>query len=133
MRSAGIGVPPERVLRTRGSEGLPAGALSPEPPAAAARDRLPYRANHGCGHGSGPIVLFQAARGSPSGNFTVYLERPHDAPAHARALDQQQSVAAIEARVKALLRRELEKRPVASAHYYNDEPEVERVVRVVAF
>jgi len=56
MWPARIGVPPERALRTRGSEALPACQLcrcaSPEPPAAAARDRFPYRASYGREHRS---------------------------------------------------------------------------------
>ena len=55
MWPARIGVPPERALRARGSEALPACPLCrcapPEPPAAA-RDRFPYRASHGRGYRS---------------------------------------------------------------------------------
>src|ERR1700740_2874347 len=76
MWPARIGVPPERALRTRGSEALPACQLCllSLPPPQLAID-FPYRASHGRGHRGGPIVFASAARGSPSGNFTVYLDR----------------------------------------------------------
>jgi hypothetical protein len=69
-------VPPERALRTRGSEGLPACQLCllSLPPPQLAIDFLIAPATD-AGIGVGQSYLLQAARGSPSGNFTVYLAR----------------------------------------------------------
>jgi hypothetical protein len=68
MWPARIGVAGTRAPHARFRSPARSSALSPEPPAAAARDRFPYRASHGRGHRGGPIVSLQAARGSPSGN-----------------------------------------------------------------